>query len=382
MGFDIGCHRAEKGEAREKPMPKVQQQVYSRPPWERMMRMHQLIKSGKYPNCSKLAREFEVATRTIKRDIDFMKYRMDLPIEYDSRHYGYYYSKPVDQFPGVAVTEAEVFALLVAHKAIAQYHGTPFQKPLEAAFLKLTSLLDRTAPFTLGSLDEAMSFRPFAPEDTDLKTFEVLSQGVREHRIVHFQYKKLGARKPGCRHVQPHHLACIENVWYLFAFDLDRGAMRSFVLTRLSEPELTGKRFTPRKDFNADEYLRGSFSVFRGSDDYEVVIEFDAWATDLIRGRKWHATQEFNELTNGCSRLRLRLNNIEEMERWVLSWGAHATVVRPKMLLDRILQTVLLLQERYSEPTRARKVDGQPELLLARPGRTKAKDSPPRSGEN
>src|SRR5436190_2924723 len=363
-------------------MPKVQQQVYSRPPWERMMRMHQLIKSGKYPNCSKLAREFEVATRTIKRDIDFMKYRMDLPIEYDSRRYGFYYSKPVDQFPGVAVTEAEVFALLVAHKAIAQYQGTPFQKPLQAAFEKLTSQLDRTAPFTLGSLDEAMSFRPFAPEDTDLKTFEVLSQGVQEHRVVRFQYKKLGARKPEYRHVQPYHLACIENVWYLFAFDMDRGAMRTFVLTRLYQPELTGKRFTPRKDFNADDYLRGSFSVFRGGDAYEVVIEFDSWATDLIRGRRWHASQEFTELPNGCSRLRVRLNNIEEMERWVLSWGTHATVVRPKMLLDRILQVALLLRERYSEPTRARQVDGQPELLPARSGKTKTKGSPPRPGGN
>lgn len=314
------------------------------------MRMHQLIKSGKYPNCSKLAREFEVATRTIKRDIDFMKYRMDLPIEYDSRRYGFYYSKPVHQFPGVAVTEAEVFALLVAHKAIAQYHGTPFQKPLEAAFHKLTSQLDRTAPFTLGSLDEAMSFRPFAPEDTDLRSFEVLSQGVREHRVVRFQYKKLGARKPERRHVHPHHLACIENVWYLFAFDMDRRAMRTFVLTRLNQPELTSKRFTPRKDFNADEYLRGSFSVFRGGDDYEVVIEFDAWATDLIRGRRWHSSQEFLELPDGTSRFRMRLNNIEEMERWVLSWGVHAMVVRPRALAERIRKTAAELATRYAEP--------------------------------
>ena len=346
------------------------------------MRMHQLIKDGKYPNCRKLANEFEVATRTIKRDVDFMKDRLNLPVEYNSQRYGYFYSKPVEQFPGVAVTEADVFALLVAHKAISQYRGTPFQKPLEVAFQKLTSQLDCTARFTLGSLDEALSFRPFAPEDTDLNTFEVLSRGVQEHRVVRFQYKKLGARKPECRHVQPHHLACIENVWYLLAFDINRGAMRTFVLTRLNQPELTGKRFTPRKDFNADEYLRGSFSVFRGGDDYEVVIEFDAWATDLIRGRKWHGSQEFNELPNGFSRLRVRLNNIEEMERWVLSWGAHATVVRPKMLLDRILRVALLLQERYSEPIRARKIDGQPELLPARPGKTKAKSSPPRSGGN
>ena len=96
----------------------------------------------------------------------------------------------------------------------------------------------------MGNLDEALSFRPFGPEDTDLKTFEVLSRAVQEHRVVRFQYKKLGARKPECRHVQPHHLACIENVWYIFAFDIDRGAMRTFVLTRLYQPELTGKRFT------------------------------------------------------------------------------------------------------------------------------------------
>ena len=42
--------------------------------------------------------------------------------------------------PGM--TEAEVFALLVAQKGIAQYHGTPFHKPLSMAFEKLTRHLD------------------------------------------------------------------------------------------------------------------------------------------------------------------------------------------------------------------------------------------------
>jgi hypothetical protein len=167
---------------------------------------------------------------------------------------------------------------------------------LLTAFQKLAGQLDQSARFTLGSLDEALSFRPLAPEDTDVKTFDVLSRAVQQRVAVRFQYKKLGARKPERRHVHPHHLACIENVWYVFAHDVDRRAMRTFVLTRLSEPALTGKKFTPQKDFKADEYLKGSFSVFKGGDDYEVVIEFDAWATDLIRGRTWHASQEFFEL--------------------------------------------------------------------------------------
>jgi predicted DNA-binding transcriptional regulator YafY len=41
------------------------------------------------------------------------------------------------------------------------------------------------------------------------------------------------------------------------------------------------------------------------------------------------------------------LNSIEEAERWVLSWGAHATVVRPQALATRLLETAAALQSRY-----------------------------------
>lgn len=161
------------------------------------------------------------------------------------------------------------------------------------------------------------------------------------------------------REVHPYHLACVENLWYLFAFDIKRQAMRTFVLTRLRQAELTGERFTLPKKFDPNEYLRGSFGVFKGDDDYEVVIDFDAWGTDLIRGRKWYATQEFIELWSGCSRLQVRLNNIEEMERWVLSWGTHATVIRPIGLAERICKTVAELRQRYQKQA-ARDAVGKP----------------------
>ena len=70
-------------------MPKVPETLHSRPPLERMHRIFHLLKDGAFPNCVKLAAEFEVSTRTIKRDIDFMKVRYQLPIEYDGRNYGY-----------------------------------------------------------------------------------------------------------------------------------------------------------------------------------------------------------------------------------------------------------------------------------------------------
>jgi proteasome accessory factor B len=328
-------------------MARKSRHLFSRPPLERMMQIHQRIQKGAYPNCTQLAGEIEVTSRTIKRDVDFMRCRLNLPIEYDSRRYGYYYSRPVDQFPSLPMNEAEVFALLIADKAVAQYHGTPWHKPLENAFRRLTGQLEQEASYTLNNMDRAFSFRPLAPEDADLKLFQKLSEALKERRVIKFRYRNLGAAKSVPRQAQPYHLACIDSHWYLFAYDVDRQDMRTFVLSRLTELTLTRRHFQRSRPFDLDEHLKGSFTVFKGKDDYEVVVEFDRWATDLVRGRRWHSSQEFTELKNGCSRLRFRLNSIEEMERFILSFGTHATVVRPRELVARMEKTAAELVKRY-----------------------------------
>jgi len=329
-------------------MPKVQAEVYCRPPWQRMMRIHELVQKGRYPNCTYLAEEFEVSTRTAKRDVDFMKCRLNLPIEYDVRRNGYYYTMPVEHLPAISITEAEMFALLVAQKAITQYRGTPFHQPLEAAFRKLTGQLDRRLRFTLGSLDDVLSFRPFAPEDTDLKVFGTITRALKERRELRFLYRNFGAPKGRRRRVHPYHLACINELWYLFAFDVNRQDLRTFVLTRLTQPEITRERFVKPRDFDLDKHLRGSFNVYTGRGDYDVVLEFDAWAAESIRGRRWHASQELTEMPEGQMRLRMRLTSLKEVDRWVLSWGAHVTVVQPKALAMRLREMALVVRRRYT----------------------------------
>ena len=312
------------------------------------MQIHRRIQSGDYPNSTQLAEEIEVTTRTIKRDVDFMKCRLNLPIQYDARRYGYYYSEPVEHFPSVPMTEVEVFALLIADKAVSQYHGTPWQQPLESAFRRLMGQLDRQTNFSLGNLDSAFSFRPLAPEEANLGMFQKLTEALKDRRVVKFQYRNLGTDTAKSRTAQPYHVACVDSHWYLFAFDEDRQAIRTFALSRIKELALTRRRFKKTHPFNLDDYLQGSFAVFKGEKDFEVVVEFDVWATDLLRGRRWHSNQNFTELANGCSRLRLRLNSIEEVERFILSFGTHATVLKPAELATRIGTIARELASRYT----------------------------------
>jgi DeoR/GlpR family transcriptional regulator of sugar metabolism len=53
-------------------MAQAKDDLYSRPPLERMLGIHEQLQARRFPNCAKLARQFEVAIRTIMRDIEFM----------------------------------------------------------------------------------------------------------------------------------------------------------------------------------------------------------------------------------------------------------------------------------------------------------------------
>jgi predicted DNA-binding transcriptional regulator YafY len=47
------------------------------------------------PNRTKLAERIEVTTKTIQHDIDYMRYQMSVPIEFDYARGGYYFTKPI-----------------------------------------------------------------------------------------------------------------------------------------------------------------------------------------------------------------------------------------------------------------------------------------------
>lgn len=314
----------------------------------RIKKIFPLIQDGKYPNCSTLAAALEVSIKTVKRDIEVMRDELELPIEYDSHRFGYYFTQPVERFPGVAVTEAELFELCVFQKLIEQYQGTPLQHRLELFLAKFEGHLDNQERFTLQSLDEVLSFRPFAPDDADLRLFEIITEAVRDRRAIKFQYRKPGAKLADVRRVHPYHLMQFNNRWYLLGLDQDRREIRKFVPGRMRDARLTEETFTRPTDFDPKTYFAASFGVMTGAGDYEVVLELTPWLADVLRGRRWHPSQVWTDLPGGGCHLKLRLSCLEEIEQWVLSWGSRATVLRPNALAERVAQTARELAERYA----------------------------------
>ena len=122
--------------------------LFCRPFIERINRIHLQIQRGKFPNCRTLSEELEVSGKTIQRDIDFLKDRLRLPIEFNPLTRGYYYSAPVTRFPACELkvqmetaTPEEFLVMRLAEKAMRKFRGTKLEESLERGIERLRSRL-------------------------------------------------------------------------------------------------------------------------------------------------------------------------------------------------------------------------------------------------
>lgn len=301
-----------------------------------MLRIHQAIQAGEYPNATTLSAAIEVVAKTIHRDVAFMRDRMNLPIEFDTKRNGYYYTAEVGAFPSLQLTEGELFALCVAEKALEQYRGTSFEKPLLSALRKMEQSLPDTISINLGELGKAISFRTRAEPILNLEIFDTLAKAVSQRHQLELDYRKAGASAPEKRVVDPYHLANINGEWFLFGFDHLRKDIRTFAPARIKSATATGQTFERPQGFSLEKRLRDSFGVHSGDGQFNVVLRFSRNVADYIREKRWHDSQELREGRNGEVELRLKLSSLVEIQRWVLSWGGDARVLQPAELRDAV----------------------------------------------
>jgi len=308
--------------------PRAASEVLTRPPMERMWRIHQEVAEGDFPNCQGLAVELEVSAKTVMRDIEFMRDRLGLPLEYEAVKHGFYYTAPVRDFPMMKVSQSEVAALLLAQKSLEQFRGTTFERPLAAAFRKLSHSIGGEMEIAWHELEQALSVRNSGTGLADMQVFDALAKAVMEGVEVEFDYHKLAGEKAESRVVQPYHLGCIENQWYLFGHDTARGAVRTYALPRIGKVERTGMKFRRPKNFSLSKILEGSFAVFEGGKARKVRIRFRGVAARLVGERVWHASQKITKDGNGLV-LEMSVGLSPDLRQWILGWGDEAEVMEP-----------------------------------------------------
>jgi len=290
------------------------------------------IASGKFPNSDDLARLCETSISTISRDIEFLRDQLSAPIEYDAFNRGYYYTKKTFRLPAGFTSADDLLALGMARSIFSLYRETPLY---EAASQLLESI---TTPIASDGGRDWLDNRIVVPKIASAKinpdTWKTVISGLKENRVIVFDYKGTWDEEYQNRRVRPFQLLFDSGVWYLYGFSEERRAARIFSLSRIKDAVLTKDSFgLPNNysysDFSGDSY----FGVFIGQEKKIYTIDFYQEAVIFVSERQWAADQKITKIKNGA-RIEFTSTQHDKVLRWVLSCGCCAVPQKPKKLVD------------------------------------------------
>lgn len=320
--------------------------------WRHVLLIDQRIRSGQAPNCRQLADELEVSRRTVLRDIDFMRYDLGAPVEYDARRRGYVYTEPNWVMPSVRITEGELFALMVAEQALEAYAGTTWTEPLRRVFDRMIASLPERVEVAPRSLLDRVQFQPEAAAVVDPVTLEAVAAAVKKNRTLRISYQSLGHTEPKQYVVDPYILRRARGAWYLIGRDHRSGNVPMFHLGRVRRVEHAGGTFDYHASgFDPKTYFDATFGVYETSARYKCVIEFRGCAAQLVRERRWSASQKLKKLPGGRVRFEVTAAHLDDVWPWVLSWGAEAKAIKPKELIRIVSDQAGKAARQYARPT-------------------------------
>ena len=306
-----------------------------KPQHSRLLFIDQAISEGRFPNSGKLAEEYEVSSKTIQRDLIYMRYQLNAPIEYSARHRGYYYTEPNYKLPAISIKESDLFAIYLAEKLMAQYEGTPIYNNLCSVFRKIEdSLPDRT----LLDLEKGHDrFTVFPTSSTVIKPgiWEMVAEAIRLLCRIEVLYKTPGS-EPTLRKIDPYHGVRFEGDWYVVAFCHLRKEIRTFSLARMISVKKLLDTFQIPATFDFHKLTGSHFGVHWSENEFNVKIRFNRAVAGYINERQWHPNQRIEENPDGSVVLSLTVNHLLELKRWILSWGEMAQVIAPRSFVDEV----------------------------------------------
>jgi predicted DNA-binding transcriptional regulator YafY len=145
----------------------------------------------------------------------------------------------------------------------------------------------------------------------------------------------------------------IGETWYLIGYCYTRQRVLEFAVSRVRGVRPTPQTFAPPEGFDLQKYLAGSFRGWRGEGHHRVVLRFPPAVAGRAAEKMWHASQTTELEAGGSLRMTLELSDLQEVMRWVLSWGAECEVLEPAELRTMVMEELRRIGQAYAEGRRS-----------------------------
>lgn len=321
---------------------------------ERFYKIDQIINERKLVPFKDLQYELEVSRATLKRDLEYMRNRLNAPIIWDRDLGGYRFDKVSPQIggqyelPGLWFNSSEVHALLTMQHLLANVDPggilTPHIQPLMARLNALLGAADNTA-------------------EEIRKRILIVGQGKRHMKIEHFErvgsallrrkrmtitYFARGKGETTEREVSPQRLVHYRENWYLDAYCHLRDGLRNFAVDSITRVEVLEKKAKDVSRASMDLELGPGYGIFTGHDVQSAKLKFTPERARWVAQEQWHPKQKGILEKDGSYVLELPYADDRELVMDILKFGADVEVLSPAILKKRVKAEISRMTSRYA----------------------------------
>ncbi|MEI9475186.1 MAG: WYL domain-containing protein [Deltaproteobacteria bacterium] len=303
--------------------------------YERFIWFDDRVRAKKYPNATSLAEKFEISSKTAQRDIEFMKCRLQCPMEYNAGRKGYYYENDTFSLPMIYLSSEELSSLMIARKMLQDISNGYIGKEISSIVSKITNVLTRHMA-DVGHVDDDFSFQLIEYSPAPEEVFRAALEGCLKKKRITFTYYSPAKDERSIRTVDPYHLFNYMGTWHLIGYCHMRGFIRDFVLGRITDANVLEENFEKPADFDVKHYFHSSFGIYKGTAKKQVTLRFSPIKSKWVKDQIWHRDQKSRFLKDGSLELSFPVADFFEIKMEILKHGDDVEVVSPKRLRDLI----------------------------------------------
>jgi predicted DNA-binding transcriptional regulator YafY len=320
---------------------------------ERFYKIQQLIHRLKVVPARRFLQELEISPATFKRDLEYLRSRLNIPIVWDREANGYRYDarSGVQELPGLWFNAQEIYALLTMKHLLENLEPGLLGPHIEPLLARLTAAIG-SGPHPAEAVQRRIRILHAARRTLPLKHFETAARALLERKRLAIRYYNRMRDDETEREISPQRLVHYRDNWYLDAWCHLRQDLRSFAVDAVRTAAIVDQPAREVPDRELDEVLASGYGIFSGRDTQWAQLRFAPVRARWVAAELWHPRQRAHFEVNGAYVLEIPYSDDRELVMDILKFGPDVEVLQPPALRQRVQQLLGEALQRYSRGAR------------------------------
>lgn len=319
---------------------------------ERFYRIDQLLQARRLVPVRDFLGELGISLATFKRDLEYMRSRLNAPIVWDRELNGYRFDEPPAkgpkyELPGLWFNPQEARALLTMEHLIEELEPSLLGPHLAPLRTRLAALLS-TGDHSVDEVRKRIRVIPLGARRHESKHFALIAAAVLGRQRLRLAYFNRTRDETTEREVSPQRLVHYRANWYLDAWCHLRNDLRSFSLDAVKAAEPVAAKAKEVPDAELDAVLASGYGIFSGRRVQWATLRFTPERARYIAAEEWHPKQRARWEKDGRYVLEVPFSSEKELVMDILKHGAEVEVLAPDSLRREVRARVVAMLETYA----------------------------------